>query len=137
MPTDGGHHLQLSLRRDMRDTFVVVGVYQRWKQLSVVVPRCRRCRVGHRIEQSVFWVLVGSAVLLGLMLLAGALAWAKLWELALVVLWVVAWLLLWWGVRQHWFRWPFLAPKPERHAREHPGVQELVADGWQHFPARP
>lgn len=115
----------------MRETFIAIGVYQRWKQVSVIVPRCHRCRIGHRIDQVLFWVMIGSAVILGLMLLAGAIVWAKPWELALVALWVAAWLLLWCGVRQRWFRWRLLAPKPEKYAREHPDVEELVADGWE------
>lgn len=130
-PAGGEHHLLVGLRRDVRNTFILVGIYQRWKQTFVVVPRCRRCRIGHQIEQVVFWVVIGSAVILALMLLAGAIVWAKPWELALVVLWVTGWLLMWWGVRQHWFRWRLLAPKPQRHAREHPAVQELIADDWE------
>lgn len=125
------------MRRDTRQYFVVIGIYERWTSITVAVPRCKRCSIGHRIEQAVFWVLVGSAVVLGLMMLAGAASWAKPWELALVVLWVVAWWLLWLGVRRHWFRWRVLAPKPERYVRQHPTILELVEDGWDHPPIRP
>jgi hypothetical protein len=133
-PAHAGDQLRFGMHRDLRQTFVVVGVYQRWKVTSVPVPRCRRCRIGHGIEQAVFYVLAGSAAITGLMLVAwvGSRPWADEWQVPLPVVWTLAWFTLWWGIRRHWFRWHRLAPRPQRYAREFPAVQDLVEDGWKY-----
>lgn len=130
-PTGAGDYLRIDMQRDMQETFLLIAVHRRWTATWVDVPRCQRCRIGHGIDRAVLYVLAGSAVVVGLMLLAGATSWAKPWELAIPVVWTLGWLVLWWGVRGHWFSWHRLAPKPERYAREYPAVLDLNADGWK------
>ncbi|WNO76274.1 hypothetical protein [Streptomyces sp. AM8-1-1] len=42
--------------------------------------------------------------------------------------------LAWIATRQAWLPWQRLAPRHLRHARRHPGVQELREDGWKYRP---
>jgi len=89
------------------------------------------------VDQTARYVLIGSAAVTGLMLLAwgasraGGEPWADEWQLFIPVVWTVIWLLLWRAVRQRWFKSRWLAPRPQRYAREHPAVQELAAEGWE------
>ncbi|RCV54294.1 hypothetical protein DEF23_16165 [Marinitenerispora sediminis] len=84
------------------------------------------------------WIFVASALVTGLptVLMVGSnlggSPWADQWQIAIPWAWTLVWLVLWAGVRQHWFGWRRLAPRPERHAREHPAVAELAADGWKY-----
>jgi hypothetical protein len=122
------------MHRDLTTTSFVVGIRRRWKTISVGVPRCRRCRIGHGIEQAVFLVMASSAGLTAFMLFVWVISrpWDDEWELAVPVAWTVGWLSLWSGVRQHWFGWHRLAPRPRRYACEYPVVEELAADGWNY-----
>ncbi|TWD81149.1 hypothetical protein FB561_2253 [Kribbella amoyensis] len=130
-----GHQARTGVHRDPEDQFL--GLRREWKATWVDVPRCRRCRIGHEIDKVVKYVLIASAAVTGLMLLAwtasrlGGEAWADEWQLVLPVLWTILWLVLWRAIRTSRIPWNRLAPKPEKHAREHPAIQQLVEDGWE------
>jgi hypothetical protein len=128
------HQVFVELHRDVEEGLIS----RRYKATWVTIPRCRRCRFGHQVERVVRWVLIGSAAVTGLMLLAwGASrssgeAWADEWQLLLPVVWTAFCLLVWRAVRDHRLPWRWLAPRPERYLREHPAIEELVEDGWQY-----
>jgi len=132
--------LRAYLHRDVEFSTIIIITETRWKQTWVDVPRCRRCWVGHRIEQAIFYVLAASAGLTGFSLfvitlnLLGGERIADVWLMAIPVLWTLGWLALWSGVRRHRFTWEWLAPRPQRYAREYPPVKELLEDGWKYRP---
>ncbi|GAA1535395.1 hypothetical protein [Kribbella lupini] len=127
---------QVHLHRDVDEA--LLGMYAEWKATSVGVPRCHRCRLGHDVHRVVWWVLVVSAAVTGILLVASGAsrlsgeAWADEWQLVLPVLWTLAWLGLWQVIRRPQVRWRWVAPRPERWAREHPAVLQLVDEGWLH-----
>jgi hypothetical protein len=131
----GADDLRISLGRDKEE--YLLGLYEEWKATWVVVPRCRRCWISHRVERGAGYVVIGSAAFLGLLLIAWGASrlsgdsWADEWQLLLPVTWMAGCLLLWRGVRQRRFAWRWLAPRPERYGREHPAVVQLVDDGWE------
>jgi hypothetical protein len=94
--------------------------------------------MGHGIEWAAHWMTVASAVLTFCVLFAAAVTESLVfWDLiAPVILWTSGWTLLWSAVRQNWFGWRWLAPRPRRHERKHPAVSAMVEDGWE-FGARP
>lgn len=128
--------MAVGLSRDRKQTFIIIGFYETWRQTYEIVPRCRRCRIGHSLERAVRYVLIGSAAVTGLMLLPLTISnlsgepWKDQWLAVFPVLWTLGWLVLWRGVLGNWFGWRWLAPRPERHVREHPVVKTLIEDGW-------
>ncbi|QUH05814.1 hypothetical protein HUO13_06760 [Saccharopolyspora erythraea] len=125
------------LSRDRTQTFIVIGIYETWRQAYRIVPRCGRCRIGHSLERGLRRVLIGSAAFTGLMLLPLAASnlsgepWKDQWLAVFPVLLTMGLLVLWWGVLDNWFGWHRLAPRPERYALEHPAVQEMFEEGWE------
>jgi hypothetical protein len=132
-PGRGGDELRVDLYRDVQETFTAFGSRRRqWRQTWVDVPRCRRCRTGHGIERAVRYVFLGTAGLTALTLFAWVLSrpWEDEWQLLIPVACVLYWLVMWLGVRKHWFGSRWLAPRPRRHALDHPRVEALIEAGW-------
>lgn len=133
-PARAGFQFRAGLHRDVRVIFFGIGAHQRWKQTWVDIPRCPRCQLGHRIEQVLFYVVLVSAAPTALMLLAWAASapWNDQWQVALPPLWVLLCVLLWSAVRRHWLTMSWLAPRPQRFARQYPAVQDLFEEGWSY-----
>jgi hypothetical protein len=133
-PARAGDEMPVGMHRDVDTTNYVVAARRRWKTTSVRVPRCRRCRTGHRIEHVVFYVMAASAGITAFSLFVWVLSrpWADEWQFVFPVGWTLWWVSFWLGMRHHWFAWRWLAPKPRRYAREYPVVEELYEDGWNY-----
>ncbi|MFC7328816.1 hypothetical protein [Marinactinospora rubrisoli] len=137
-PTRNGEYLHFGMHRDVRYTPLVIALHTRWATTTAYVPRCERCMSGHVIEKWTRWIFAGSALVTGLptvLMLGSNLSgepWADQWQIIFPWIWTLSWLVLWLGVRQHWFGWHRLAPRPERHARRHPAVVRLAEDGWKY-----
>ncbi|MBV2364510.1 hypothetical protein ACFPZ0_05875 [Streptomonospora nanhaiensis] len=136
-PIRGGDYLRFDMYRNAQYTPLLVAVHVRSERAWVNIPRCARCWFGHGVERVTRWVFLGSALVTGLptVLMAGSYLggdpWADSWQIVFPWIWTLAWLGLWLGVRQHRLPWRFLAPRPERHAREHPAVAALAEEGWK------
>ncbi|WP_461002418.1 hypothetical protein [Streptomonospora sediminis] len=139
-PTRRDEYWRFDMHRnaDYSLTPLIVVIESRWEQVSVPVPRCERCRVGHGIEKGLRWILIGSALVTGLPSVLMVISylngepWADSWQIVFPWFWTLAVLWLWWGVRRRWFGWRRLAPRPERHARAYPAVVELAEGGWKY-----
>ncbi|MDA0563866.1 hypothetical protein LG943_05925 [Streptomonospora sp. S1-112] len=136
-PIRGGRFLRFDMYRNAQYTPLLVAVHARWEQAWVNIPRCERCGFGHGVERVTRWILAGSAVVtvLPTLLMTGSYLggepWADSWQIVYPWIWTLAWLGLWLGIRQHRIPWRRLAPRPERHARAHPGVRALAEEGWK------
>lgn len=122
------------MHRDVRQQFIIVGWLQSWNTISVRIPRCRRCAIGHGVERTLCYVAFVSAFFTAMLLLSltTSAPWDDKWQLVIPVAWTLAWLSLWLIVRLHWLNWSRLAPRPIRYARRYPAIQELAGEGWQH-----
>ncbi|MEU3183916.1 hypothetical protein ABZ707_06850 [Streptomyces sp. NPDC006923] len=139
--TSPPHSRVVGLHKDVEHSPTwYLGIRSTWRSTNVRVPRCVRCRDGHRIEQAMMALSVVSLIayaaggqldkLLGILPStpagkAQSVIWAGLACLPALV---------WIAVRQAWLPWQRLAPRRLRHARRHPEVQRLRADGWRYRP---
>ncbi|MFC4561052.1 hypothetical protein ACFO4E_04195 [Nocardiopsis mangrovi] len=137
-PVGPGEYLRFGMHRDVAYTPLVIALHTRWHTTQVAVPRCERCGTGHAIERVARWTFTGSALITGLPSVLALMGyatgdpWVDTWQFVFPWAWTLACLALWLGIRQHGFGWHRLAPRPERHARAHPGVAELAGDGWKY-----
>ena len=67
-PSRSGDHVRTGLRRDAEES--LLGMRRERKATWIDVPRCRRCRIGHEVDRAISYVLIGSAAITGLALLA-------------------------------------------------------------------
>ncbi|MBL1111259.1 hypothetical protein JK364_02355 [Streptomyces sp. 110] len=117
-----------------------LGVRTTWQSISVRVPRCERCHVGHTIAQSMLAASIAAPIAYAasgeLDTLLGILPSTSADKVRSVIWAVVACLpaLVWIAARQAWLPWRRLAPRPLSHARGHPAVRRLREDGWRYRP---
>jgi hypothetical protein len=144
--TTGQHDRVVGMHRDVESSAPrIVIIHTTWRTTSVRVPRCARCRRGHRIEQSLMVLAAASVIgysasgqldrLLGINPVTPA---GKVYPAIWAVVACLP-LLAWIATRQAWLPWNFVAPHRLRYAHLHPRVRQLRAGGWQYrsgpFPA--
>ncbi|WP_405567773.1 hypothetical protein OG317_03860 [Streptomyces sp. NBC_01167] len=135
------HDRVIGMHRDVDSSPTwTLGVRTRWHRTGIRVPRCARCRDGHRIEQATMVLAVAAVIAYSasgqLDRLLGILPSTSSGRVLSAVWAVVACFpaLAWIATRQACLPWQRLAPRRLRHARRHPGVQELREDGWKYRP---
>ena len=137
-PAQHDHRIIASLVRDRKELDLLVVRHVKYRQTMVVVPRCRRCRVGHGIEKVVAWTAVLSTVItvlpavLALGSRVGGTPWPDEWLLLIPVVWTAGWYAVWIvNVRRRLLRRKgWYAPRRYAEYVLHPAVEEWVAEGW-------
>lgn len=139
--TAARHDRVVGLHRDVESSPTwYLGIRTKWQSISVRVPRCERCHGGHTIARSILAVSIAAPIAYAasgeLDTLLGILPSTPSGKVHSVIWAVVACLpaLVWITTRQAWLPWRRLAPRPLRHARDHPAVQRLREDGWRYRP---
>jgi hypothetical protein len=130
-PRDERCGFRVGLHRDVESKNYAVVVSDQWQRRGVVVPRCRRCRVGHGLE-TVLLVIGIPAIAWGAGLLIDGLTGAagadpldrgNVVAIAAFALPLLAWVALVLGL---------FGLRRRRYVRRHPAVADLLDDGWRY-----
>ncbi|MFI5914810.1 hypothetical protein [Dactylosporangium sp. NPDC051541] len=130
------HERVVGLHIDIDTTMTwTLRIRTRWYTGSVRVPRCARCRRGHRLEQALPLLAVAAFIayvasgqfdeLLGITP-AGSTVGPALWAVP-AALPALAWI----AARRGWLRSVGFAPRGLAYGRRYPEVRQMRADGWK------
>ena len=128
---DERHDFRVGLHRDVETKNYAVVISDQWQRRDVVVPRCRRCRVGHGLETLLLVIGIPAvAWAAGLLIdgLTGAAGTDPLdrGNVAAIVAFALpfaGWVALVLGL---------FGLRRRRYVRRHPAVANLLGDGWRY-----
>lgn len=128
---DERHGFRVGLHRDVETKNYAIVISDQWQRRDVVVPRCRRCRVGHGLETLLLVIGIpaiawGTGLLIdGLTGAAGAdpLDRGNVAAIVAFALPLAGWVALVLGL---------FGLRRRRYVRRHPAVANLLGDGWRY-----